>query len=59
MCNNALMSTSTHIAGGTLTETQAKTVPLWMAEDGLADTENEAEKARIRIDIANIKTAQG
>jgi len=51
--------TPTFTPGGTLTETEVLTVPLWMAKDGLADTENEATKDRIRIDIKNIKSAQG
>lgn len=52
------MQTTTHIPGGKLTEAQAATVPLWLVEDALADTESEAEKARIRIDIQNVKNAQ-
>lgn len=45
--------------GGKISEEQSRTVPLWMAEDALADTEDDAERARIRIDIENIKMAQG
>jgi len=42
--------------GGTLDTLDAiKATPLWLAEDGLADTESEATKAKIRIDIENIK----
>lgn len=53
------MNTHTHIPGGILPESAAKTTPLWMAEDGLADESNEDRKDRIRIDIRNIKGAQG
>lgn len=52
------MTIHTHITGGILPESAAKTTPLWMAEDGLADESNEARKAKIRIDIKNIKGAQ-
>lgn len=50
--------------GGKITLEQAKTVPLWMAEDALADEDGDGEygakeRARIRIDIENIKTFQG
>lgn len=46
-------------SGGKLTASQCETVDVTMAIDALYDTEDEAEKARIRIDIENIKAAQG
>lgn len=42
-------------SGGILTLAQLRKTPLWMAEDALADTEDETTKAKIRVDIFNIK----
>ena len=54
--NEVMNKNNTLTPGGTLDTLDAiKVTPLWLAEDGLADTESETAAAKIRIDIRNIK----